>query len=171
MIRITNIETLPNEILLYIFSYLSWFDMLTSLWSLNIRFNSLVCSTLSINDNLLTLGLSYNKCSTLLPLIFKSSSLCSSIQHVHCDKKNSMTCDLIYQWLFNDKKIFHFPNLKSLILIACIGCQKSIEPVFQCLFHLIENQLDELALTFNGTIFRDCINKRENLSNISDEGN
>ncbi|CAF2651357.1 unnamed protein product [Rotaria sp. Silwood2] len=61
-----------------------------------------------------------------------------------------MTCDLIYQWLFNDKKILHFPNLKSLILIEY---QKSIEPIFQCLFHLIENQLDELALTFNGIIF------------------
>ncbi|CAF4171686.1 unnamed protein product [Rotaria sp. Silwood2] len=168
MIRRTNIETLPNEILLYIFSYLSWFNMLTSLWSLNIRFNSLVCSTLSINDNLLTLALSYNKCSTLFPLIFKSSSLSSSIQHIHIDERNSMTCDLIYQWLFNDKKILHFPNLKSLILIEY---QKSIEPIFQCLFHLIENQLDELALTFNGIIFTGRSSVKQNLSEISDKDN
>ena len=95
-------ETLPNEILLHIFSYLSWFDMLTSLWSLNIRFNSLVCSTLSINDNrlnsglLITHGLSYNKCcSILFPLILNSSSLCSSIQRIHFDETNSIACDLM----------------------------------------------------------------------------
>jgi len=169
MVYKTNIETLPNEVLMYILSYLSWFDMLTSLWSLNIRFNSLVCSTIYINDSLSTLGLSYNKCSILFPLIFKSSSLSSSIKHIHFDERNSITCDLIYQWLFNDKNILHFPNLKSLILI---GCQKSIEPVWKCLYHLIENQLDELRLTFNRTIFRDCTNIVANvLSKISNEGN
>ncbi|CAF2828863.1 unnamed protein product [Rotaria sp. Silwood2] len=79
-----------------------------------------------------------------------------------------MTCDLIYQWLFNDKKILHFPNLKSLILIEY---QKSIEPIFQCLFHLIENQLDELALTFNGIIFTGRSSVKQNLSEISDKDN
>ena len=167
MFRRANLETLPNEVLLYIFSHLSWFDMLISLWSLNIRFNSLVCSTLSINDNQLTLGLSYHKCSTLFQLILKSSFLRSSIQHVHCDEENSMTSDNIYQWLFNDKTILHFPNLKSLSLIRC---QKLTEPAFRCLFHLIENQLDEFALTFSGAIFGYRLLERNYLSKISDVG-
>ncbi|CAF4762701.1 unnamed protein product, partial [Rotaria sp. Silwood2] len=34
---ISKLETLPNEILLNIFCYLSWDKMLISLWSLNRR--------------------------------------------------------------------------------------------------------------------------------------
>ncbi|CAF3587656.1 unnamed protein product [Rotaria sp. Silwood1] len=131
---ITRMETIPNEILLHIFSYLSWFDMLTSLWSLNMRLNSLVCSILSINNNrlnsgiLITHGLSYNKCcSILFPLILNSSSVYSSIRRIHFDDKNSISSDLCYEWLFNDKNILRFPNLKSLILIRC----GSIESVVQ----------------------------------------
>src|SRR5205814_62583 len=104
----TKMETLPNEILLYILSYLECFDMLTSVWSLNIRFNSLICSILSINDNRLNSGLhiphglSYNKCcSILFPLIFNSSSLCSSIQRIQFDGTNSISSDLCYEWLFD----------------------------------------------------------------------
>ncbi|CAF3553227.1 unnamed protein product [Rotaria sp. Silwood1] len=145
-------ETIPNEILLHIFSYLSWFDMLTSLWSLNMRLNSLVCSILSINNNrlnsgiLITHGLSYNKCcSILFPLILNSSSVYSSIRRIHFDDKNSISSDLCYEWLFNDKNILRFPNLKSLILIRC----GSIESVVQSLFYLIKHQLDELTLTFD----------------------
>ncbi|CAF4968342.1 unnamed protein product, partial [Rotaria sp. Silwood1] len=145
-------ETIPNEILLHIFSYLSWFDMLTSLWSLNMRLNSLVCSILSINNNrlnsgiLITHGLSYNKCcSILFPLILNSSSVYSSIRRIHFDDNNSISSDLCYEWLFNDKNILRFPNLKSLILIRC----GSIESVVQSLFYLIKHQLDELTLTFD----------------------
>ncbi|CAF0836276.1 unnamed protein product [Rotaria sordida] len=154
---ITKIETLPNEILINIFSYLPWFDILTSLWSLNFRFNSLVCSILSINDNqlnsglLITHGLSYNKCcSILFPLILNSSSLCSSIQRIHFDETNSIASDLCYQWLFNDKNILRFPNLKSFILTRC----GSIEPIIQSLSHLIEHQLEELTLTFDHQVFK-----------------
>ncbi|CAF1506480.1 unnamed protein product, partial [Rotaria sordida] len=100
----TGFEILPNEILLHIFSYLEWFDMLISLWSLNIRFNSLVCSILSIYGNrlnnglLITHGLSYNKCcSILFPLFLNSSSLSSSIQYIHFDETNSISCDFSYQ--------------------------------------------------------------------------
>ncbi len=121
---ITKIETLPNEILLNILSYLPWFDMLTSLWSLNFRFNSLVCLTLSINDNrsnsglLITRGSSYTKYySILFPLIINSSSLCSSIQRIHFDETNSIACDLIYEWLFNEKKSFIFLILNHLFLL------------------------------------------------------
>ncbi|CAF3887456.1 unnamed protein product [Rotaria sordida] len=168
---ITKIETLPNEILLYIFSYLSWYDMLISFWSLNIRFDSLVCSILSINDRisnsgiLITQGLSYNKCSSILfPLIINSSSLCSSIQRIHFDETNSIACDLIYQWLFNEKKILHFSNLKSLILTRC----GSIKAVVQSLSYLIEHQLDELTLTFNQQGFRRVRYEKKDLQMISD---
>ncbi|CAF5219902.1 unnamed protein product, partial [Rotaria magnacalcarata] len=157
----TTIETLSNEILLYIFSHLSWTDLLTSLWSLNIRFNSLVCSTLSVNSNLLntglvfTLGSSYNKLhSTLFPLLLNSSSLSSCIQRIHFDERNSIVRDCVYQWLFNDKEII-FPNLKSLILTQC----RLKEPLIESLVYLIERQLDELILSFAKDNFMvpDCV--------------
>jgi hypothetical protein len=170
----TRIETLSNEILLHIFSYLEWSDMLTSLWSLNIRFNSLVCSALSISDNwlntglLIKRGLSYNTCcSILFSLIFNSSSLCSSIQRIHLDETNSIACDLSYEWLFNDKKILRFPNLKSLILTQC----GAIEPVVQCLSYLIQHQLDELTLTFGEQVFKRIFYVRKHTSMIPDIGN
>ncbi|CAM4816055.1 unnamed protein product [Rotaria magnacalcarata] len=158
---ITQLETLPNEILLNIFSYLPWFDMLTSVWSLNFRFNSLVCSILSINDNqlnsglIITNGLSYNKCcSILFPLILNSLSLSSSIQLIHFDDTYSTASNLSYEWLFNDKYIIRFPNLKSLILTRC----GSIEPIIQSLSYLIEHQLDELTLTFDWQAFKRLLN-------------
>ncbi|CAF4192931.1 unnamed protein product, partial [Rotaria sordida] len=121
---ITRMERLPNEIVLYIFSYLEWFDMLMSFWSLNIRFNFLVCSTLSKTGGnlsnsgiLIKQGLSYNKYrSILFPLILNSSSLSSSIKRIHFDETNSIASDFCYEWLFNDKKILHFSNLESLII-------------------------------------------------------
>jgi hypothetical protein len=154
---VTTMESLPNEILLHIFPYLSWFDMLISFWSLNIRFDSLVCSILSINDKRLnsglvfTCGLSYKKYSTILfPLISNSSFLSSSIRRIHFDGRNSSAYDLCYQWLFSDENILRFPNLKSLILTRC-GSTKSI---FESLPYLIEHQLDELILTFDNQLFR-----------------
>lgn len=151
-----RMETLPNEILLHTFSYLSWFDILTSLWSLNIRFNSLVCTTFSINDSRLNSGLvitqniSCNKCSILLSLISNSLSLTSSIQRIHLDETNSIACDLTYEWLFKDKNILRFPNLKSVILTRC----GSIESVIQSLSYLIQQQLDELTLIFDDQVFK-----------------
>ncbi len=152
-----TMESLPNEILLDIFSYLSWFDMLISFWSLNNRLDSLVCSILSINDNRLNSGLlfthdlSYDKYFTmLLPLISNCSSLSSSIRRIHFDGINSSAYDLCYELLFNDENILRFPNLKSLILTRC-GSMKSI---FQGLPYLIEHQLDELTLTFDDQLFR-----------------
>lgn len=168
-------ETLPNEIILHIFSHLSWFDLLTSFWSLNIRFNALVCSSFSINNTLLKIGvmcteqnLSYKKCcSILFPLILRSPSLCSSIQRIHFDGTNSIADDLSYEWLFNDKKILHFPYLKSLILTQC----GSIEPVVQSLLYLIEHQLDELTLSFNKFVYRRmCYVKKDTLQ-YSEMGN
>ncbi|CAM4912390.1 unnamed protein product [Rotaria socialis] len=154
---ITRIKALPNEILWCIFSHLSWLDMLTSLWSLNIRFNSLICSILSVNNNLLNSGLviarglSYNKCcSILFPLILKSSPLSSSIQRIHFDGRNSSASDLCYEWLFNDENLLHFPNLKSLVFTQC----GSIRSIVQTLLYLIQYQLDNLTLTFGNNVLQ-----------------
>ncbi|CAF4710180.1 unnamed protein product, partial [Rotaria sp. Silwood2] len=73
---ISKLEIFPNEILLNVFSYLSWDEILISLWSLNKRFNSLIYSIFSNNEN----GIIFNKpdlsyqtfSSILLPLIFNS---------------------------------------------------------------------------------------------------
>ncbi|CAF1493825.1 unnamed protein product [Rotaria sordida] len=172
---ITRLETLPNEILLRIFSHLSWFDMLTSLWSLNIRFNFLICSTFSINNCLLNRAiifteqrLSYNKsCSILFSLIFKSLYLCSSIKRIHFDGTNSMACDLSYEWLFNDKNMLRFPNLKSLILTRC----GLIESLVQTLFNLIKHQLDELVLTFDESVFHRMNYVKDHMPIFPDRGN
>ena len=133
-------ESLPNEIILDIFSYLSWFDMLISFWSLNLRLNSLACSILSINDDrlnsglLFTHGLSYHKYSTILfPMISNCSSLYFSIRRIHFDGKNSSASDFCHEWLFNDQNILRFPNLKSFTLTHC----GSIESVYQSLQDLI----------------------------------
>ena len=131
--------------------------MLISFWSLNIRFDSLICTILSINDNRLnsglvfTCGLSYNQYSTrLFPLISNSSSIVSSIRRIHFDGRSSSAYDLCYEWLFTDENIPRFPNLKSLILTEC-GTTNSI---LQSLPYLIEHQLDELTLTFDAELFQ-----------------
>ncbi|CAF3871410.1 unnamed protein product, partial [Rotaria sordida] len=41
---ISKLETLPNEILILIFSNLSWFERIISLSSLNTRFNIIIGS-------------------------------------------------------------------------------------------------------------------------------
>ncbi|CAF5127508.1 unnamed protein product, partial [Rotaria sp. Silwood1] len=77
-------ETLPNEILIIIFSYLSWLEMLDSLYES---------------------GLSYNKCySKFISLLTHSSSLtfCSSIRNMCFDGTNSMACDINYEWIFQN---------------------------------------------------------------------
>jgi len=53
---ITKLEILPNEILSIIFSNLSSIELLTCLWPLNKRFEVLICSFLSRNDNQLNSG-------------------------------------------------------------------------------------------------------------------
>ena len=171
---VTKMERLPNEILVHIFSYLSCFDLLMSLWSLNSRFNSLICSILSMNDNLLntglviTRGLSYSNCySILFPLISNSPLLSSSIQRIHFDATNSIACDICYECLFNDKKNLRFPNLKSLIFTRC----GSVEPVIGSLSHLIKHQLDELTLTFDEQVFKRSYYVRKHSTMTSDIGN
>ena len=148
---VTTMETLPNELFLRILSHLSWFDVLTSFWSLNTRLNSLVCLTLSRNDNLFsTHGLSYQKCHSILHSIISNSLfLCSSIQNIHFDGSNSTSYALCYRWLFDDQNVLRFPNLKSLAFTRC----GSIEPVIRSLLYLVEHQLNELTLTFDQYVF------------------
>lgn len=152
---ITTLETIPNEILLMIFSHLSSFELLMSLSSLNKRFDRLICSILSKIDNksnnglvIINPGLSYKKLnSILLPLISNPLlPFASCIRRIHFDGTISNASDLSYKWLFdNDKKILHFPNLKSLILTGCL----LVEPLIKSLPILIKYQLDELRLTFD----------------------
>jgi hypothetical protein len=79
-------------------------------------------------------------------LISRSSSLLTCIERIDIDGTNSNACNLIYEWLFDDDKhIFRFPNLKSLILTQCL----LIEPLLKVLPPLIKHQLDELTLTFD----------------------
>lgn len=147
----TTIETLPNEIFIHVFSYVAWYDMLTCFWSLNKRFDSLICSTLSRNDDsfnsgiVISNGLSYKKCSTVLfPLIFSCSSLCSSIQRIHFDGKNSNGCHLFSEFLFDENNLLRFPNLKTVVITQCESMMSTIES----LSYLIEYQLENLTLSF-----------------------
>ncbi|CAF3128705.1 unnamed protein product [Rotaria sp. Silwood2] len=155
---ISIFETLPNEILLAIFSLLSWSEMLTSFWSLNHRINSLVCSIVSLNDGRQNTGLVitepgfyHEKCYlTSLRLFNQSSfsSFCSSIRRIHIDGTSSLVCDISYEWLFYQnvrKKISIYPNLKSFILTQCWVT----EPLIEILSFLIKHQLEELTLTFD----------------------
>ncbi|CAF4711296.1 unnamed protein product, partial [Rotaria sp. Silwood2] len=87
---ISNLEMFPNEILLNVFCYLSWDKILISLGSLNKRFNSLIYSIFSNNENRIIFNkpdLSYQTFSSiLLPLILNSSSFLSSkIKYIHFD--------------------------------------------------------------------------------------
>ncbi|CAF2557937.1 unnamed protein product [Rotaria sp. Silwood2] len=147
---ISKLETLPNEILLNIFCYLSWDKMLISLWSLNRRINLIIYSIFSIDKNGIILnqsGLSYKKFSLILFPLICNSSLSSFIKYIHFDGTNSNSPDLIHECLFynNDKQILCFPNLKSLKITQCLLSQSLI----QTLSLLIQLKLDQLALTLD----------------------
>ncbi|CAF4141865.1 unnamed protein product [Rotaria sp. Silwood2] len=157
---IRRFESLPNEIFLIIFSNLSWSELLISFWSLNKRFNILICSILSRIDNQFNSGIVINEpglsisqyYSILFPLIFDSSSSSSvacCIRRIHFDGTNSSACDLINELLFNnDTKILRFPNLKLLVLTRCL----LMKPLIENLPFLIKHQLDELMLTLDEDI-------------------
>ncbi|CAF3420896.1 unnamed protein product [Rotaria socialis] len=148
----SKLEALPNEILILIFCNLSWFERTISLWSLNARFNFLICLTFSIDENGIIFnqpGLSYKKCySGSFPLISNLStlSIASFVRHMHFDGTNSNVCDLIHKLLFHNNfgEGFHYPNLKSLVVSECLLS----EPLIKSLSWLIENQLYKLTLSF-----------------------
>lgn len=163
-------EILPNEILLWIFSHLSWFELLTCLSSLNKRLDVVICSILSKNDNksnrglvIIEAGLSYRKCNSILLSLISNPLLpfASCIRRIHFDGTNCNSSDLNYKWLFdNYKKIVHSPNVKSVILTRCL----LVEPLIKSLPILIKYQVDELRLTFD----KDIIKLLQNPSRLSE---
>ncbi|CAF4806466.1 unnamed protein product [Rotaria sp. Silwood1] len=148
---ISKFETIPNEILLNIFGYLSWDKILISFWSLNRRMNSLIYSIFSIDKYEISfnqLDLSYKKFSLyLLPLICNSSYLSSLFKYIHFDGINSNSYNVIDEFLFynNDKQNLCFSNLKSLKITRCLLSQSLIQTVSL----LIRNHLDQLTLTID----------------------
>ncbi|CAM4750629.1 unnamed protein product [Rotaria magnacalcarata] len=147
---ISRLEILPNEIFLNIFSHLSWNEILTSFWSLNERFNSLVCSTFSMNKTGIIIGqtnLSYKIFLTkLFPLISNCSSLINSIRHIHFDGSNSNS----YDFFNKNGNIHNYPNLKSLVLNQIYLSELLIEN----LSLLIQYRLKELTLILDEDIFK-----------------
>ncbi|CAM4765414.1 unnamed protein product [Rotaria magnacalcarata] len=165
---ISKWETLPNEIFGNIFNYLSWDEILISLWSLNHRINSLICSIFSINKNGIIFsrpGLSYKSVSKiLLPLIIKSSLLSSSIKYIHLNGNDSNSYDLIHQYFYynNDKESFCFPNLESLNITQCLLSKSLIDK----LSLLIQYQLTERKLIIDEDAFQ-SFTYEEDYSSIS----
>ncbi|CAF1435501.1 unnamed protein product, partial [Rotaria sordida] len=165
---ISTFETLPNEILLNIFCYLSWDKILISLWSLNRRINSIIYSIFSIDKNGLIFNqpdLSYKKFSSILqPLILNSSYLSSSIKYIHFDGTYSNSYNVINQCLYynNDKQILCFPNLKSLKITRCLLSRSLI----QTLSLLIQYQLEQFTLTFDEDIVKLFVNSNEICRNV-----
>ncbi|CAM4786287.1 unnamed protein product [Rotaria magnacalcarata] len=147
---ISRLEILPNEVFFNIFSHLSWNEILTSFWSLNERFNSLVCSTFSMNQTGIIIrqtNLSYKIFLTkLFPLISNCSFLINSIRHIHFDGSNSNSYDFFNQ----NGNIHNYPNLKSLVLNQIYLSELLIENL--CL--LIQYRLKELTLILDEDIFK-----------------
>ncbi|CAF3384172.1 unnamed protein product, partial [Rotaria sp. Silwood2] len=169
---ISKLEKFPNEILLNIFSYLSWDDMLISLWSLNERINSLARSIFSMSKNGIIFnkpGLSYRTFSLiLLPLICNSLSLSSSIKYIHFGGINSSSCDLMNIFFFynTNKQRISFPNLRSLYITECSLSQTLI----QTLSMLIQHQLNHLTLILDRDAFNLSEDSQEHLF-ISNKSN
>ncbi|CAF1333455.1 unnamed protein product [Rotaria sordida] len=139
---ISKLEILPNEIFFNIFSHLLWNDILTSFWSLNKRFNSLICLNFSINN----CGIIINKTSLsykiflskLFPLISNCSSLINSIRHIHLDGR----CPNSYEFINKNRCIYNYPNLKSLVLDRFYLSELLINN----LCFLIQGQLNKLTM-------------------------
>lgn len=169
---INKFEILPNEIFLKIFSYLSWDEILISLWSLNERINSIICSIFSSNKTGIILNdstMSYKKFSKmLLPLIFGSSSLISNIKYIHFNGIDSIPFDFVYPEIFsdNDKNSIYFPNLKSLNITNCILYQ----PLIDILSLLIKHRLNQLTLTFHADLYKTFTSQLKHSSLLSDQG-
>ncbi|CAF4259387.1 unnamed protein product [Rotaria sordida] len=168
---INTLESLANEILLNILSNLTWFEMIESFWSINKRFNSLVCSIFSINYGRNKSGiiisetdLSLNKYQLILLSILSNSNLSISIQRIYIDGAKSVFFDLISKWIFQENLIY-FINLKSLILTRCFLS----EILINNLSLLIQYQLDELILTIDKDSLEMFYNKYDSGKNARDQ--
>ncbi|CAF3323124.1 unnamed protein product [Rotaria sp. Silwood2] len=165
---ISKFETIPNEILLNIFGYLSWDKILISFWSLNRRINLLIYAIFSIDKYEISfnqLDLSYKKFSFfLLPLIRNSPYLSSLFKYFHFDGTNSNSYNVIDEFLFynNDKQNLYFSNLKSLKITRCLLS----ESLIQTLSLLIRNHLEQLTLTIDEEMI-ESIRKPEELCGIA----
>jgi hypothetical protein len=150
---ITTLENLPNEILMDVLSNMKWFEMIESFWSLNQRFNSLICLKISMNKNQIHItkrSVSFNRChSIILSRICNLSSFFACVQSININGTDSNCCDVISQWIFHNN-ILRFINLKRLTLTEC--CLTEI--LIYNLSLLIQNQLDELILKFDKDIFK-----------------
>ncbi|CAF4653188.1 unnamed protein product, partial [Rotaria sp. Silwood2] len=146
---ISKLEILLNEIFFNIFSHLLWNDILTSFWSLNKRFNSLICLNFSINN----CGIIINKTSLsykiflskLFSLISNCSSLINSIRHIHLDG----TCPYNYEFINKNRYIYNYSNLKSLILDRFYLSELLINN----LCSLIQGQLNKLTMILDEDVF------------------
>ncbi|CAF4130132.1 unnamed protein product [Rotaria sordida] len=168
---INTLESLANEILLNILSNLTWFEIIESFWSINKRFNSLVCSIFSINYDRNKTGiiineidLSLNKYQSILLSIISNSNLSISIQRIYIDGRKSVFFDLISKWIFQENLI-RFINLKSLILTRCFLS----EILINNLSLLIQYQLDELILTIDKDSLEMFYNKYDSGKNARDQ--
>ena len=170
---INTLEKLPNEILLSIFSYLTWDEILVSLSKINRRFDCIIRTLFS--SRVIKFTFDYLNCSyaafssTLIPLLFDSSmSFYTMIESVHFDEWKSVSFDFCHQLLFldcNEQAIF-FPNLESLSIYRCLI---SI-PLLQTLSSLIQYQLNHLTLKFDHDAVRVLNNVRGKSPIIDDIG-
>ena len=156
------LESLPNEILMIIFSHFSWNELLTSWWCLNEHLNSLLCSMFWNGEARIIFnrpGLSYKECSTsFIPMITQSSDLSSSVRYIHLDGSNSLALDVFDRWFYstvNGTSKLCFSNLRSLALTRFLLSESSIN----CLSRLVRGQLTHLRIEVdkdqcNSALFR-----------------
>ncbi|CAF3874562.1 unnamed protein product, partial [Rotaria sordida] len=149
---INKLENLANEILLIILSYIPWFQIIESFWSLNKRLNSLIYLKTLMNNNGIIIHkrfLSFNRYHSIMTSkICDLLSFFSCIEWMDIDGNHSNYDDIICQWIFH-REILYFVNLKKLILRECYLTEKSLKN----LSLLIQYQLDELILIFDKNIF------------------
>ncbi|CAF1294619.1 unnamed protein product [Rotaria sordida] len=164
---ISKLEILPNEIFFNIFSHLLWNDILTSFWSLNKRFNSLICLNFSINN----CGIIINKTSLsykiflskLFPLISNCSSLINSIRHIHLDGR----CPNSYEFINKNRCIYNYPNLKSLVLDRFYLSELLINN----LCFLIQGQLNKLTMILDEDVCTIFESEEEPLIRVASQSN
>ena len=146
---ISRLEILPNELFFFIFSYLSWNEILTSFWSINERFDFLVCSAFTTNQTGILInqtGLSYKIFSSkFFQSITNCPSFISAVRRVHLDGRYSNGCEFYN----HTRPILQYPNLQSLILTQCYLSESLIDN----LSWLIEHRLNALTLILDEDIF------------------
>jgi len=164
---ISKLEILPNEIFFNIFSQLLWNDILTSFWSLNKRFNSLICLNFSINNCAIIINktsLSYKIfLSKLFPLISDCSSLINSIRNIHLDGR----CPNSYDFFNKNRCIIYYPNLKSLMLDRFYLSELLINN----LYYLIQGQLKKLTMILDEDVFTVYESEERPLITVASQSN